>query len=114
MTKRSINSRRPHSKYPGISAALGCAYARAGKTAEARRILAQLLARDRAGDHLENLHFVFLCAALGDNDQAFAWLQKAYDERDEDLRLLNVDPRFDRLRADPRFIRLQEEMRLSP
>jgi hypothetical protein len=42
-------------------------------------------------------------AALGDNDQAFAWLEKADKARDVMLARLKVDPRFDSLRSDPRF-----------
>ena len=42
-------------------------------------------------------------ASLGDPDNAFAQLQKAFDERCEDLALLKVDPRVDPLRAEPRF-----------
>ncbi len=44
-----------------------------------------------------------LYARLGDKDKAFAWLEKAYEEGDEGLTLLKVDPRFDNLRGDPRF-----------
>jgi eukaryotic-like serine/threonine-protein kinase len=40
---------------------------------------------------------------LGDNDQAFAWLKKAFLERSWYLVLLRVDPRLDNLRSDPRF-----------
>jgi hypothetical protein len=44
-----------------------------------------------------------LIAGLGDRDRAFAWLDKAYDARAWDLVHLNVDMRFDGVRADPRF-----------
>jgi hypothetical protein len=40
---------------------------------------------------------------LGDNDRAFAWLEKAYQERSNYLAYLNVFPGVDSLRADPRF-----------
>ncbi|MDQ6788508.1 MAG: FlgO family outer membrane protein [Acidobacteriota bacterium] len=42
-------------------------------------------------------------ARLGEKDKAFAWLEKAYEDRDEGLTLLRVDARFDNLRDDPRF-----------
>ena len=42
-------------------------------------------------------------AALGNDVQAFAWLDKAYERRDECLLYLKVDPEWDRLRSDPRF-----------
>src|SRR5205085_8884895 len=42
-------------------------------------------------------------AALGQKDQAFAWLDKAYENREDGLVYIKVDPRYDRLRSDPRF-----------
>jgi len=40
---------------------------------------------------------------LGDTDQAFFWLEKAYKGREHDLAFSNVWPMFDSLRPDPRF-----------
>lgn len=40
---------------------------------------------------------------LGEYDKAFAELDKAYEQRNYQLYVLNVDPRFDALRGDPRF-----------
>ena len=43
-------------------------------------------------------------ALAGENDKAFAWLDKAYDEREgQSLTLLKGDPSFKNLRSDPRF-----------
>ncbi len=44
--------------------------------------------------------------ALGDRDQTFAWLEKAYEERDSLLLFLKVLPQFEPLRNDPRFVDL--------
>jgi hypothetical protein len=41
--------------------------------------------------------------ALGENETALQWLQKAYDEHDWALIVLAVEPRLDPLRSDPRF-----------
>jgi hypothetical protein len=51
-------------------------------------------------------------AALGDKDQAFAWLEKADKAHDALLARLKVDPRFDILRSDPRFADLARRMGL--
>jgi hypothetical protein len=42
-------------------------------------------------------------AALGEMDQAFTWLEKAYDVRDTNLTWLKVDDAVDPLRSDGRF-----------
>jgi serine/threonine-protein kinase len=89
-------------------------------------IYALLRERKRALDDLKELQtlaqkqsilptiFAFLYAALGDKDQAFAWLGKALAERDRLLMALRVDPAWDRLRADPRFAELERQMHFPP
>jgi tetratricopeptide (TPR) repeat protein len=52
-------------------------------------------------------------AALGDQDEAFRWLEQAYTERDEDMCLLKVDPRLDSLRGDPRYSSLLQRVGLA-
>ena len=44
--------------------------------------------------------------ALGETDQAFQWLDRAYEERSAWLAYLAVDPRLDGLRRDERFVAL--------
>lgn len=44
-----------------------------------------------------------VCLRLGDKACAFEWLEKGYQERDDLMIQLNVDPIFDGVRADPRF-----------
>ena len=46
------------------------------------------------------------CSLLGDRDEAFSWLEKAYEYHVQGLIYLNVDPEFDNLRSDPRFTAL--------
>ena len=43
---------------------------------------------------------------IGDNEQAFVWLERAYQEKSEMLLYLKVLPFFDPLRSDPRFAEL--------
>lgn len=52
-------------------------------------------------------------AALGDQEQAFQWLEKAYQERDTWLVHLKVDPMLDGLRSDPRYTNLLARMNLA-
>jgi len=51
--------------------------------------------------------------ALGDREQAFAWLEKAYQDREQGVAYLKVDTHFDSLRSDPRFADLLRRLRLA-
>ena len=51
-------------------------------------------------------------ADLGDKDQAFKWLNTAYQERDPDLLGLKIDFPLDPLRSDPRFAELVRKVGL--
>jgi hypothetical protein len=53
------------------------------------------------------------CARLSEKDQAFDWLYKAYEEREE-VSYLKVDPMMDSLRSDPRFQDLLRRVGLPP
>jgi serine/threonine-protein kinase len=90
---------------------LAMVYARMGKKHEARQLLNQLheLAKQR---YVPSSAFIVIYAALGEKDQAFTWLERAYEEHDEDLDLLNVDPKLDSLRSDPRFAELARRVGL--
>ena len=55
-----------------------------------------------------------LAARLGDKEQAFAWLEKAFEGRDEGLTRLKLDPRYESLRADPRYADLLRRINLGP
>ena len=96
-------------------AQLGYVYARAGRRQEARKILDALKARaahDDRGMIVSAVHFAILYAGLGETDQAFAWLARAYEEHDFVLGLLRVYPFFDPLRSDARFTELVKKVGL--
>ncbi len=87
---------------PAMLSNLGCAYASIGQRGEAKKILGQLLALAKQREVSETT-IAILYAALGDQDQAFAWLEKAYNARTNSMLYLKVSHRYDSLRADPRF-----------
>jgi tetratricopeptide (TPR) repeat protein len=91
---------------------LGMTYARMGRKEAARKILKGLqeLAKQR---YVSPSAFVLIHTGLGEKDEAFAWLDKACQERDFDLCLLKVDPKLDSLRTDPRFPRLLQRVGLA-
>jgi uncharacterized protein HemY len=55
-------------------------------------------------------HTAIYYAQLGDKDQAFAWLEKAYEKHDMELVRLKYNLRFDPIRDDPRFQDLLRRM----
>lgn len=59
------------------------------------------------------MDFVRLHERLGDKQQAFAYLEKAYEERTRLIFTIKVDPLFDGLRSDSRFQDLLKRMGLS-
>lgn len=90
---------------------LGRAYAQAGERANALRILAQLQ-QEAKQTYIPPYFLATLYAALGEKEQAFAWLDKAYANRDLYLAWIKFDPAMDPLRSDPRFHDLQQRMKL--
>lgn len=98
MQRISVNA-GPHGQ-----ALLGYVLARGGRPDEARQILAALLDRER---RLKTGAFdvATVYAGLGDNDHAFAWLDKSIDDRSFVLDTLIV---ADGLKSDPRFDRIRQ------
>ncbi len=86
----------------GILSQLGYAYARLGQRGEAQKVLAQLLALAKQQE-VSGALIAMLYAGLGDQNQAFGWLEKAYEARSYNLLFLKASPRFDILRSNPRF-----------
>jgi tetratricopeptide (TPR) repeat protein len=83
---------------------LGVAYAVAGRREDAARVIADLHARaDRQGYSVSG-KVAMIHTVLGETEQAFEWLERAYAERDPMmLFLLRGFRYYDGLRADPRF-----------
>ncbi len=90
---------------------LGHALAVAGDEAGARGVLDAL--RQRASRrHVPAYVIALIHAGLGDADGALAWLERAVAERSHWATFLNVDPRWDLLRAEPRFTALVRQVGL--
>ena len=86
-------------------AAVGYAYAMSGQRAEA---LAQLKksADQSNGKYVTWYGVAFIYSGLGQRDQAFACLEKAYQQHDVRLRDIKHEPFFENLHQDPRFAQL--------
>jgi TolB-like protein/Tfp pilus assembly protein PilF len=92
-----------NAREPSVLGALAHAYARAGQREEALKLVDELKRIEVERGFIPTFPFVWAYAGLGDNEQAFAWLERSYQERRERLVWLNVDPLLEPLRSDPRF-----------
>jgi len=90
---------------------LGDAYALGGNKAEAIRLRRQL---EQRTTYVSPYWMATLQAALGEQDLALVFLEKAFAERNGGLIWLGADPRMDSLRSDPRFAALIERVGVPP
>jgi DNA-binding winged helix-turn-helix (wHTH) protein/TolB-like protein/Flp pilus assembly protein TadD len=87
----------------------GYIYALAGKKVEARQLL-QASQRTSKDHYVPAYAIANIYAALEENDQAFAWLDRAFKERDSTMTFIKVDQRLDRIRSDPRLAKAIERL----
>lgn len=98
------------------SAVLGVlvrAYAGAGRRAEALRVLGELQQRRQRG-YVPPAAFLNAYLGLGDKEEAFAWMERAAEERSNIMQFLKVHPFFDSIRGDPRFAEFLLRANFSP
>src|SRR5258707_4733068 len=98
------------------SAVLGVlvhAYAGAGRRTEALRVLSELQSRRQKG-YVPAGAFLNAYLGLGDTEKAFAWLERAAEERSNIIQFLKIHPFFDPLRSDPRFAEFLRRANFSP
>lgn len=95
-----------------MKASLGHALAISGRKADAQQILDELkqLAKQK---YVSADAIAFIYLGLGENDQAFAWLERAIAEHSPMLFWLRVEPLYNNLRSDPRFAVLLKKMGLE-
>jgi tetratricopeptide (TPR) repeat protein len=90
---------------PRDSAHLAYAYAIDGQRAEALRVLRRVLVRsDRR--YVSPYAIAIAYAGLGDDDETFRWLDRAYDERALFAVGMDVEQAFAGLHEDPRWTQL--------
>jgi len=98
---------------PLMLALLGHAYAASGKKAEAQQVLDDLQ-QLQSQRYVSPYTVAAIYAGLGEQDQAFNWLDKAVEERDIWLMNLKVDPVFTKLHSNKKFGDLLARIRLRP
>jgi TolB-like protein/Tfp pilus assembly protein PilF len=104
-----LKARRDEPVSPETLGALGQAYAVAGESGQAVRILEELEDWSKRY-YVSPFHRARIYAALGRRDEAFAWLETAYEERSFYLSWFKVEPELDPLRSDPRFQSLLDRL----
>jgi tetratricopeptide (TPR) repeat protein len=107
-----------YEKYPAVSrgrpwplALRGNTLARLGERSEALRVIEELRGASKQR-FVPAVSFAVVYVGLGEKDQAFTWLEKAYEERSSSLAYLKVDSIWDSLHSDPRFADLLRRMGL--
>lgn len=86
-------------------------YVQGGRRADALRLIEEVrtLSRQR---YVSSFSMAQAYVGLGDKDQAFAWLDKGFEEREMKMNTLRVEPSFDPIRSDTRFAVMLKKMRL--
>jgi tetratricopeptide (TPR) repeat protein len=96
-----------------VAAAMRAAYVNAGERGYWRWWIDRYTERAK-GRPIHNYNRARYYARLGENDQAYAWLDKAYQHKEAQLVTLKVDPAIDGIRSDPRYTDLLRRIRLGP
>lgn len=97
---------------PAVIGVLVRAYAHAGRRTDALRMLEELKRRSKTG-YVPAGAFINAYLGLGDNEQAFVWLERGYEEKSGIMPLLKAHPHFDPIRGDPRFADLLRRVGLD-
>jgi len=95
---------------PLMKAEYASALALAGDPSKAQAQLNNLLETSKQ-KYVSAYHLAAIYVGLKDKDQAFTWLNKAFQDRADWMVNLKVDPRFDSIRSDPRFAELLGRMK---
>lgn len=105
--------RRTAPDQPWVWSQIAYIYGRSGKLADARRALEKLKQHYKP-ERTDPSAFVVAYIGLGDKDDAFEWLEKAYSQHSNAMTTLKVDPTYDPLRDDPRFANLMRRAGFAP
>ncbi len=99
---------------PQGKAGIAQVHAMQGDPTELRALIEELLIQRSGARYVSPSRIARLYAVLGEKEQAFAWLETAYEEHDALLSVVKVWAVWDGLRSDPRFTALLRRMGLEP
>jgi serine/threonine-protein kinase len=99
------------SRLPLFLSGLGHCLAVAGRTEDARKIMAEIQ-NPAKQKYISPYGMGVVHLGLGETEEALRWLERACDERATWMIFLNVHPYFDQLRSDPRFQNMIAQLKL--
>jgi TolB-like protein/Flp pilus assembly protein TadD len=97
---------------PQVAACIAHTLALAGRKSEARAALAQLEQR-ATRQYVPPYDLALIYVGLGEPEQAFQWLEKAYADHSSEMIYFKVEPMLAPLRSDARYHDLRRRMRLA-
>jgi hypothetical protein len=101
--KLSVSTRRasnfPHHSPPAL-ASLAHAYGVSGTLSQAGKVLASLQQISKRR-YVSAFDMAVVFAGIGDSENTFQWLEKAYAGRESQMAFLGVTRRLDPVRSDP-------------
>ena len=89
----------------------GYASVLSGDAAKGRAVLKELKSLE-SQRYVPPSNIALLSYVLGEKDEAFRWLEKAYQDRDIRLCRIKVDSKWDSMRSEPRFIEILKRLGL--
>jgi len=105
-------ARRLDPEQPFTLGYLGHAYATLGKRSEAQQMIEEMKRRAQR-TYVDPFAVAIVYAGLDEKDEAFTWLEQAYEVHSENLLHYKDAPLFDGLRSDPRFTSLFRRIGLT-
>lgn len=116
MYREAINARQTRRRLAGRDATETKALKTAASAVNPQnywRARLQQEIEDARSESFENYDMAEISAQIGEKEQAFEWLEKAYQKHDYELIYLKVAPNLDPLRSDPKFADLLRRVNLT-
>jgi len=108
---QQLEARRARMPWAGFGVLAGL-YVRAGRRADALRLLDEVRATAKHS-YISPGTMAQLDIGLGDVDEAFRWLDRAYEEHDPTLESLRLEAYWDPIRGDPRYEAVLHKLNLN-
>jgi DNA-binding winged helix-turn-helix (wHTH) protein/tetratricopeptide (TPR) repeat protein len=96
------HARRTSAENSETISLLAYAHALAGEGTKALQLLEELQEQSQR-KYIPPHNIAVIHQGLGNREQAFRWLDKAFEDRDVRLSYLKIDPKWDCYRSEPRF-----------